>query len=106
MSTNKDGRALLVVSSLVTDGPENWGWLYSFLESTGVSAAQTMLGPLYASCEALSRQKSHKRQLHQCTCALGGVTKHQSDRCDFDASWKPEKVSDSRVLGMILPHAT
>jgi hypothetical protein len=60
MSVKKDRRALVVVSSLVTEG--QWNWLYEYIDKFGVKVAQEQLGPHYARCEILKGSNATKEK--------------------------------------------
>lgn len=53
MDVSKTQRALLVVSSLASQGRKNLSWLYHGLELGGIGLADVILGPQYANRQSL-----------------------------------------------------
>jgi hypothetical protein len=78
MSVNKNSRGLLVVNSLVTQGSQNWQWLYQFIEASGLTLADTILAPHYGTYKKLSNAQATKTAFVSTIQALGAVPSLQT----------------------------
>ena len=55
---SKNQRALLVISNLVTHGRSDLQWLYRFIEQSGATLAETILGPRYQTYRQLVSEQA------------------------------------------------